>query len=119
MDTLFDTPAPESSGWHSSLCKCPRCVTEKAMQTAEANASKTWKEHVRRVIEELALDREPFTSDDIHDRIDPEYQTLEKRAMGPILRAVAKDGKIRKLDQVRVSRRPEAHQNPKQVWVGQ
>lgn len=60
---------------------------------------------------------EQFTTDDVWPRIPAGLTTPEPRAMGAVMTSLAAAGEIVKTDRVRESRRPEAHANPKAVWI--
>lgn len=105
--------------------ECITCVHGRTAGRARAadgigrageHADDDWKAAARAAVLSMDAGAE-FTTDDVWRRIPAGLTTPEPRAMGAVMTALAGAGAIRKTDRVRESVRPEAHANPKAVWI--
>lgn len=87
---------------------------EAALDLVESAAPPDWLWSARNLIERLAATGEPFTTDDVWQALP---QPPEPRAIGALIRAAAKAGKIRRVGW-RESSRPECHRRPVAMWEG-
>jgi len=87
-----------------------------AIARVDDHADAEWKAHVTRVIGWCAAALGEFTTDDVWDRINPEFHTHEPRALGACMKRVAAAGVIVATDRYRVSKRSECHNRPMRVW---
>lgn len=88
----------------------------KAIKTAEAHATETWKQAAMKIVKELCEGTEEFTSDSLWQRLDQTmHRTHDNRAAGAIILAAARKGWCRKAGW-QPTKRPEAHGRPVQVW---
>jgi hypothetical protein len=92
--------------------------TQMAIEQVEQNANPDWLETARLVVVSLAKTGQPFTADDVWDKLAGHSAvTHEPSALGAVMRKVASAGLIRATGDYVKSRRPEAHQRPIRVWV--
>jgi hypothetical protein len=91
-------------------------LRDDGIRRADEHADRDWKRAAYEAVSNLALFREHFTTDDVHELLGDAVSTHEKRAMGAIMRRAARDGLIEATDRYVASDRPEAHRNPKRVW---
>lgn len=92
---------------------------EEALTRVEANANDEWKATAVRIVTRLAESGYLFTTDDVWGMLEAaDVHTHEPRALGAIMRSLAKNGKIMDAGGYRNSTRPECHQRPVKVWVG-
>lgn len=92
-------------------------LRDEALARVEANADVEWKLAAELVVHLLAAQLGTFTSDDVWEGlVDGSASTHEPRALGAVLKRVAKDGVIAPTDEWRISRRPECHGRPVRVW---
>lgn len=89
---------------------------DEALRQVEQNADEAWKRHAVTVIRRCALVLGEFTTDDVWDRLDPEFSTHEPRALGALMRRLATSGVITATDNYRPSKRQECHNRPVRVW---
>lgn len=87
---------------------------EEALCRVEANAPADWKNSAEALLSALAASGIPFTADDIWKTLP---QPPEPRALGAIIRAAARDGRIRRMGFMQ-SVRACCHQRLVAVWVG-
>ncbi|MFZ4431659.1 MAG: hypothetical protein ACOYOQ_00530 [Microthrixaceae bacterium] len=93
-------------------------LRDEALARVNRNADTDWKAVARTVVAALAAAGEPFTTDEVWGALDAQgVETHERRALGAIITAAARDGKIERVG-FRVSTRPECHARPITVWVG-
>ena len=91
-------------------------VTNEAIDRVDRNADPDWKEHALTVVEQLAMTRATFTTDDVWARLDPAFATHEPRALGAVMRKAAALGLIRATSTYENSTRVECHGRPVRVW---
>ena len=97
--TLFDGPEDEVAS---------------AMHSVEANAVPAWIEEAERIIRNLTAGTR-FIGEQIVDKVEERgLVTHDKRAMGPVMHRLAKEGVIRKTGDYRAAR--TSHGSPKSVW---
>ena len=93
-------------------------LTEVLEQTAD-NAAELWKASVMGAIVDLAVTRQPFTADEVHQLVDQTgYTTPTENAMGAMFARAARAGIIKTNNQYRPSTRPEAHRRMVRIWEG-
>jgi hypothetical protein len=93
-------------------------LREEGIRRADDHANPTWREIALLAVKTAAKSKGYLTTDDVWQRIRlTEYQTHEKRALGPVMRAAQKRGWIVPLDEWELSKRPECHRRPCRVWV--
>jgi hypothetical protein len=93
-------------------------VTQMAIDQVEQNANPDWMQVARLAVVSLAKSGQPFTADDVWDRLATESAvTHEPRALGAVMRNVAAAGLIRTTGAYVKSRRRETHYRPVAVWV--
>lgn len=88
-----------------------------ALAQVELNADDRWMEAAEAAVRFCARTMDDFTSDDVWARLSGVPAPHEPRAMGAVMRRLAKDGVVVRTDRTRDSERPEAHRGPKRVWV--
>lgn len=69
-------------------------------------------------VAKLAKRGETFTTDDVWALIPRDVYTPERRALGPVMKALHDAKVIRQTGNFRRSTRRESHANPKAVWIG-
>lgn len=77
-------------------------------------ADPEWKAVARGAIGALIDDGDEFTADDVWARVGS--YPIERRALGPLLRAEAEAGRIENTGRRRNSERPEHHSYPMTIW---
>lgn len=93
-----------------------RARAAEAAERADEHADPAWRVAAMDAVRSLLPGTE-FTTDDVWARIPDGVTTHEPRALGAVMVQMAAAGEIVKTDRVRESRRPEAHANPKAVWI--
>ena len=87
------------------------------MDRAERHADTDWKDACRRIIKTLAASGEPFRSDDVCFELDKRPEsTHDRRAVGPMIAAAAREGLIVKTGDMRRSVRRNG--SMQWLWVG-
>ena len=94
--------------------KKSRAARDEGMQRAADGSTPEWQAAARKTVLEVARRLPEFTTDDVWAAGLP--MPRESRAMGPVMRALAADGKIEITDRTQRSVRVVAHSGPKQVW---
>ncbi len=96
-------------------------LKQDGMARAAAGASDEWKTAMLTCVELVARKMSRFTADDVFDLADeqrvPEH--TENRAFGPVMMRAARLGYCRKLEEfpdTQLSRRPQLHASPIQIW---
>ena len=84
------------------------------MKLVDENADPDWKHAADRAVEDLALTRRMFTSDDVRALL-ATIETHELRALGPVMLRAARKGLIAKAG-FDYSTSPSRHKAPVQVW---
>lgn len=88
---------------------------------AAAGAVPSWAELARQAVETLAARPEPFTSEDVIDRVGlprPNAGANRNNAVGAVMSAAARAGVIRKTGRYVETRRPSSHARIVAVWAG-
>ena len=91
---------------------------EEARDAAVARAALgagEWIERARDAVQLVALARFDFTSDEVWDALG-EDRPDEPRALGAVMKAMARDGLIRATGEYRKSARVDCHARPVAVW---
>lgn len=91
-----------------------KAAAQEGIDRADRAADLEWKVAAMMAVRQIARERREFTTDDVWERIPA---VREPRALGAVMQKAAKAGVIEKSDRVRESDRPEAHSNPKAVWL--
>jgi|GEM_PF-966937 len=89
---------------------------KEGMERVAVHANPLWMDLAYNAIRIAAESLEDFTSDDVMDFIPEEYDTHERRALGPVMLKAARNGLIVKTGMVRNSKRRSLHASPRQVW---
>lgn len=87
-----------------------------AIKQADDHADPDWKETAYDVGVEVAHNVSAFTSEDIFDAMPPAASTHEPRAMGAVMRRLAKDGVIEATDHYTTSSSKVGHGRPSRIW---
>lgn len=83
----------------------------------ESHADEDWKEETLKIVEQLALERETFTTDDVWEMLSElDVSTHEPRAMGAIMTIAKKMRLISPTTHHILSTRPSCHSRPIRVW---
>lgn len=92
-------------------------LRDAALEAGLEHADPLWKMCVILFIEGMPVGTE-FSTDEIHARLATQgVTTHDSRALGGIIRALAKRGLIRRTGAYVSTTRPEAHCRPVAVWV--
>lgn len=86
-----------------------------AVAQVEANAEPEWLESAKRAVRIVALNHMMFSTDDVWDLLDSAPH--EPRAMGAVMRIMAKQGFIVATGSYLTSRRVECHGRPVRLWM--
>ena len=87
---------------------------DEAMGRAERGAG-DWIQRARESVALIALARFDFTTDDVWNALG-EDRPDEPRALGAVMKAMARDGVIRATGEYRKSTRVDCHARPVAVW---
>jgi hypothetical protein len=99
MGTLFDAQEAE----------------EEAIARVGANAPEDWVMRARQATQHVAGSRFDFTTDHVWDVLGDD-KPHEPRALGAVLKNLAREGIIRQTGEYRKSDRVENHRRPVAVW---
>jgi len=88
---------------------------ERAISIAGDNAPGGWVERAREAVRSVAMSRFDFTTDHVWDVLG-EDRPPEPRALGSVLKQLAREGRIRQTGEYRKSDRVENHRRPVAVW---
>jgi hypothetical protein len=91
-----------------------RALRDAAIAQADEHAEVEWKLLAERALWAVIQAGEPFTTDDVWERIDVPH---EPRALGAVMQSAARANLIHKTGDYRQSRRPECHARPVAVWA--
>lgn len=94
-------------------------LANEAIERVERNADSEWKDGAYLACCLVAESLIEFTTDDVWEymeRLFPNAQTHEPRAMGAIMRKAARDGKIVPTGEYAKSSRSECHSRPVMIW---
>lgn len=87
-----------------------------AMSRVDQHADESWKDAAYRIITQLARERDYFTTDDVLKRLELlDVETHELRALGPVMRHMARQGVIEPKGYT-ASSRVVSHARPKRLW---
>ena len=126
--TLFDPPPPPCPHGRMPGERCPACAAagleagraarDEGMARADDHAPPEWKVHAAAAIDARISSGAEFMADDVWADLDAAGvpKPPERRALGPLIVQASKRGRIVRVG-YRQSTRPEAHANPKAVWV--
>lgn len=90
---------------------------DEAVARAEANANERWWMAAREEVILAAIQLPEFTTDTVWIGLNSRgVSTHEPRALGSVMKAMAKAGIIEPTGRWEKSRRPEAHARPVMVW---
>jgi hypothetical protein len=93
---------------------------DEAIDRAERNADEEWKSMALECVLILAGIKQTFTTDDVWQLLStryPEAATHEPRALGAIMRQVARKNIIAPTKEYAQSSRKECHARPLRVWL--
>ena len=100
-----------------TLGDAARAARDAAIMQVDGNADPDWKDAARDAVLKVAHRKHQFTTDDVWEELG-ENLPHEKRAIGPVMLELVRTGRIVKVpNTTQVSSRPEAHMNPKQVYM--
>jgi hypothetical protein len=88
---------------------------DEAISRVEAHAPEGWVQRARDTVTLIAMARFDFTSDHVWDALG-EDRPPEPRALGAVMKAMARDGLIRATGEYRKSTRVDCHARPVAVW---
>lgn len=88
---------------------------DEAIARVEANAPESWLQRAKDTVTMVSLARFDFTTDDVWE-VMGEDRPSEPRALGAVMKAMAKDGVIRATGEYRKSVRVGCHARPVAVW---
>jgi len=88
---------------------------DEAIARVEAHAPEGWLQRAHDKVQLVALARFDFTTDQVWDALG-EDRPAEPRALGAVMKAMARDGKIRATGEYRKSSRVDCHARPVAVW---
>lgn len=90
---------------------------DEAIERVEEHAKSSWIAEATRSVMDLARKGREFTTDDVWKALrSTGVTTPEPRAMGAVMRRLAKSGVIRNTRRTVESDRPECHRRPVTVW---
>jgi DNA-binding GntR family transcriptional regulator len=93
-------------------------LAQAAIQEAEDHADQAWLNAAQRIVHELVQAGEPFTTDDVWDRLDRmDVHTHEPRALGAVMRHAARTGLIVNSGLYCKSSRAQNHARPIPRWI--
>lgn len=120
-EMLPDAPEQELSDAERAMIQPPlfdaeasRAARDRSMAQVDASADPEWKTVARGAIRSLIEDGDDFTADDVWARVGS--YPVERRALGPLLKAEADAGSIENTGRRKNSERPEHHAYPMTVW---
>lgn len=88
-----------------------------ALKRVASHADIAWKAKAQECILNLARDVERFTTDEVWFALEKSgLKTHERRAIGALMIAAAKDGTLMATNEYLPSDRPECHRRPVRVW---
>jgi hypothetical protein len=88
---------------------------DEAIARVEAHAPEGWVQRARDTVTLIAIARFDFTTDHVWDALG-EDRPPEPRALGAVMKAMARDGHIRATGEYRKSTRVDCHARPVAVW---
>lgn len=93
-------------------------ASDEAIKRAEDHAHVEWLADALDVVHEICVDAPAFTTDEVWERLRQRdgARTHDPRAMGAVMRIVARNGWTSASDRYVKSVRPECHARPIVVW---
>lgn len=98
-------------------------LAARSIEEARRHANRLWLAEAERVIREVSIFEDTFTTDEVWFELRRRAelrehfpQTHEPRALGAIMRILRERGVIEATGVYRKSKRPEAHAGPKREW---
>jgi hypothetical protein len=88
---------------------------DEAIARVERNAPEGWVQRAKEVTERVAASSFEFTTDDVWAALGDD-RPHEPRALGAVMKSMAKDGTIRTTGEYRKSSRTDCHARPVAVW---
>jgi hypothetical protein len=88
---------------------------DEAIARVEAHAPEGWVQRARETVTLVARSRFDFTTDQVWDALGDD-RPHEPRALGAVMKAMARDGAIRATGEYRKSSRVDCHARPVAVW---
>ena len=88
---------------------------DQAIAQVEAHAPERWLQRAHDTVQLVALARFDFTTDHVWDALG-EDRPPEPRALGAVMKGMARDGLIRATGEYRKSVRVDCHARPVAVW---
>lgn len=92
-------------------------ITNEAINRVGDNAEGAWKHAALETGRLLAYGMRELTAEDVFEHIPPGYATHEKRAMGWVMRQLARENLIEATDRYVKARNPAGHMHPVLVWA--
>lgn len=92
-----------------------RAARDEGIQRVDEHADPDWKALAAAALDVVIARGRPFTSDHVWAEVG--VYPRERRALGPLLVAARRDGRIRKTGRYVNSTRPEHHSYPCAEWV--
>ena len=92
-------------------------LKDEAIDRVGEAADPEWMDAAHSAAMQLVNTRHEFTTDDVWALIPPGMSTPEPRAMGAVMRALARSGFVRNSQRTARSTRPECHRRPLTIWV--
>ncbi len=92
---------------------------DEAIDRVEKNTNPDWAEAAYLACCLVAEEQPLFTTDNVWQKMSylyPQFQTHEPRAIGAVMRRVAREDKICGTDDYVKSNRPECHHRPQMIW---
>ncbi len=91
-------------------------VKEKAMACSEAGAAERWKTAAYVAGVRLCKGQARLTSEDVLAAMPSDVETHDRRALGPLMRRLARDGYCTATGEYRNSGKVKNHHRPQAVW---
>jgi hypothetical protein len=88
---------------------------DEAIARVQANAPESWLLRARNTVALVSLSRFDFTTDDVWEVMGDD-RPFEPRALGAVMKGMAREGKIRATGEYRKSDRVDCHARPVAVW---
>lgn len=121
--TLFDLYDPTPQTWHSSLCRCPRCLqpvadltSHPASSALETNAGSSWGKAAAEWIRQQPRGRH-ITSEDVTAAVGfpRANESNRNNAVGALMRLMARRGHLRSIGYTTATN-PQANGRALRVW---
>lgn len=92
-----------------------RAATNEAIERVERNADPMSKADLLAAVHRMCKAHQDFTTDDVWESFEG-VRPHEPRVLGAVMRTAQKNGWCESTTEYRLSKRREAHSNPKRVW---